>query len=152
MEIKFEISKEELAELAKMAYVAQFVFDSSGKFSTGYKYPLMDTFDAALRIFNKMLWQNIAESGLIEIDEQHESVFTHTMQMEQDCNEVLNEYGNFEFLERLCKQLTDRDYEEQYNGTPNSLESVTSDVYRILYNNNMEELEQNNLKRLRIVE
>lgn len=152
MEIKFEISKEELAELAKMAYVAQFVFDSSGKFSTGYKYPLMGTFDAALRTFNKMLWQNIPESGLMEIDEQHESVFTHTIQMENACNEVLNEYGNSEFLERVCKQLTDRDYEEQYNGIADSVASVTGDVYRILYNNNMEELQQNNLRRLRIVE
>ena len=88
----------------------------------------------------------------MEVDEQHESVFTHTMQIEDDCNEVLNEYGNFEFLERLCKQLTDRDCEEQYNGSPNSLAAVTSDVYRILYDNNMEELQQNTLRRLRIVE
>ena len=35
MEIKFEISKEELAELAKMACIAQFVFYSSGKYSAG---------------------------------------------------------------------------------------------------------------------
>lgn len=152
MEIKFEISKEELAELAKMAYVAQFVFDSSGKFSTGYKYPLMGTFDAALRVFNKMLWQHIPESGLVEIDEQHESVFTHTMQMEKQCNDVLNEFGSFDFLEKVCKQLTDRDYEEQYNGSANSSASITSDVYPILYDNNMEELQHNGFKRLRVVE
>ncbi len=152
MKIKFEISKEELAELAKMAYVAQFFFDSSGKFSTGYKYPHTVTFNAALRIFNKMLWQYIPESNLAELDEENEDVFTHTMQMEDDCYKVLNEYGNSEFLEKVCKQLTDRDYEEQYNGSANSSASITSDVYPILYDNNMEELQHNGFKRLRVVE
>ncbi len=74
------------------------------------------------------------------------------MQMGDYCYEVLNEYGNSEFLEKVCKQLTDRDYEEQNNGIANSSASITSDVYRILYDNNMEELRENELKQLRVVE
>ena len=38
MEVKFEASKAELIELSKMAYIAQYVVDSSGRFSTGYHY------------------------------------------------------------------------------------------------------------------
>ena len=49
MELKIEASQEELEQIAKMAYIAMYVVDSSGKFSTGYKYPDMELFNSALR-------------------------------------------------------------------------------------------------------
>lgn len=151
MEIKFEATKEELAEIAKISYVAQFVIDSSGKHGTGYKYPGIDTFNAALRIMNKMLCQYIPESGLVEADERNTDIFTHTIQMENECEPLLQEFGEFEFLDALCTKLAERDYAEQYKGLSNQITDIGVDVFQILFDNNMEELSEYGLSRLRIV-
>jgi len=152
MEVKFEASKEELEELAKMAFVAQFVFDSSGKFSDGYKYPFMKQFGAALRTVNKLLVQHIPESGLVEVDERSEQRFTHTIKMEEACEKVLLEFGESCFLEELCKQITDRDYTEKYKGSLEDVSSFSSDIYHILHEGNMKELEENGVSRLRFMD
>ncbi len=152
MEVKFEASKEELEELAKMAFVAQFVFDSSGKFSDGYKYPFMKQFEAALRTVNKLLVQHIPQSGLVEVDEISASKFTHTIQMEEACEKVLLEFGESCFLEELCKQITDRNYTEEYKGSLENAFTFSSDVYRILYQNNEKELKESGVNKLRFVD
>jgi hypothetical protein len=152
MEVKFEASKEELAELAKMAYVARFVFDSSGVFSTGYKYPNKDIFNLALRTFNKMILAYIPNSDYVEIDELDEELFINTMTIHEECEAVIDQYNEECFLEKVCLQLTNRDYTEQYGRTLNLQALLTSDVYHILYNSNEEELLQHGLKRLRISE
>ena len=151
MEIKFEASKEELAELAKMVYIAHFVVSSSGKFGLGYKYPLLNIFNAADRVLNKMLLQYIPESGLVEVDEQSDNIFTHTMQMEKECEAILNENKEDGFLERVCNELTNRDFIELYDGTPDSASRIVSDVYQVLYDSNEKELKEHRLKRLKVV-
>ena len=53
MELKIEASKDQLVQIAKMAYIAQYVIDSSGTFSKGYKYPDFELFQSALRQLNR---------------------------------------------------------------------------------------------------
>jgi hypothetical protein len=151
MQLTIDATTEELEELAKMAYVAQFVFDSSGKFSDSYKYPYTALFDAALRKLNKALLPLIPHSKLLELDEQSDNVFTHTLEMEVHCKKVLDTFSNDSYLESICSEVTTRDYEEK-TSQPAPEIIFPGDVYSILYDNNMEELKQNGLKRLRIVE
>lgn len=153
MEVKFEATKAELIELAKMAYVADYVFDSSGHTSSGYRYLYMNEFAAALRVFNKMLVQHIGDTGLVEVDGNWSQVFTHTMLMEDECEKVLNQFKEECFADKVCTALTDRDYVEQYGAMQTEEGSqINSEAYHILYDNNMLEIQKHGLKRLRIQE
>jgi hypothetical protein len=153
MQLILDATAEELEELAKMAYVAQFVFDSSGTFSDGYKYPYTAVFDAALRKLNKAMLTLIPHSGLLEVDEQNNNVFTHTMEMEVHCKKVLDTFSNDSYLECICTELTRRDYKEKVGEEDDDMIIFgPGDVFTILYDNNMKELKANGLKRLRIEE
>jgi hypothetical protein len=151
MQLTIDATTEELEELAKMAYVAQFVFDSSGRVSKNYKYPCMAVFDQALRKLNKALLPLIPNAGLLEVDEKSDMVFTHTIEMEVHCNKIVEQFSRDTYLNSVCSELTRRDYREK-TGHPSPGVIFPGDVYSILYDNNMEELKQNGLKRLRIVE
>jgi hypothetical protein len=74
------------------------------------------------------------------------------MTIHEECEAVIDQYNEECFLEKVCLQLTNRDYTEQYGRTLNLQALLTSDVYHILYNSNEEELLQHGLKRLRISE
>jgi len=153
MEVKFEASKAELIELSKMAYIAQYVVDSSGRFSTGYHYLYLKEFESALRLFNKMLLQHIGDVGLLEVDEQSQDIFTHTMLMEDECQKVMAEFQKACFIEELCDGLTDRDHDEQYGVKMREGGfRIYDEAYQILHDKNMRELKTHGLKRLRIEE
>ena len=49
MELKIELDKNEIAELTKMSFIAQFVMSSSGVHSNGLRYPHMEIFTSTLR-------------------------------------------------------------------------------------------------------
>lgn len=153
MQLTLDATADELEELAKMAYVAQFVFDSSGEFSDSYKYPYTAVFEAALRKLNKALLPLIPESRLLEADEQSNNVFTHTIEMEIHCKKILDTFSEDSYLESICTELTRRDYIEK-GGNPNTEEIILglSEVYTILYNNNMAELKQYGLSRFKVEE
>jgi hypothetical protein len=51
MEMKFEMSKEEAIEFAKLVYPGDTIIDSSGQITEGYSYPKMKTVLSALRFF-----------------------------------------------------------------------------------------------------
>ncbi len=153
MQLILDAADEELEELAKMAYVAQFVFDSSGKYSNSYKYPGIEVFKVALRKLNKALLPLIQQSHLLEVDEQSNKVFTHTMEMEKICKKILDTFSKDCYLERVCTELTRRDYiEKGGNSYTEEIILGLNEVYTILYNNNMAELRQNGLSRFRVEE
>ncbi len=149
MQLIVDATADELEELAKMAYVAQFVFDSSGEFTTGYSYPKIKEFDAALRTLNKALLQALPNTKLLEIDEGNSNVFTHTIQMENECRPILQEFSNDTYIERVCTEITTRDYIEQ-GGTLETASSLYSDVFKILYKRNKVELKQYGLSRFKL--
>ncbi len=151
MQLIIEANEEELEELAKMAYVAQFVFDSSGEHSTGYKYPHMQTVNSALRIINKALLPLIPHSHLLEVDGHNDNVFTHSIEMEKHCSKLIETYAKDCYLERICGELTTRDYIEK-GGNPDTEQIIlgVSEVFTILYNKNMAELKQYGLSRFRL--
>jgi hypothetical protein len=153
MEIKFEATKAELIELAKMAYMADSVFECNVISSNGYQYLYKEEFISALRLFNKMLVQYIGDTGLVEANGNCPEVFTATILMENECERVLDEFKKECFADKVCDALTDRDYEELYGRMgPEGRSEINSEAYHILYDNNMLEIEKYGLKRLRIEE
>jgi hypothetical protein len=151
MQVTFEATTAELEQLAKMAYIAQYVFDSSGKFSTGFKYPDMPVFDSALRILTKTLLQAMPGTELLEVDERSDNIFTHTIQMEEECGKILQEFGETVHFQKVCTELTRRDYIEK-GGNPEDAVIGHNTIYTILYNSNMAELKQYGLSRFKIEE
>ena len=151
MEITIEATKEELGQMAKMAYIGQYVADSSGQFSSGYQYPNIELLHDALRQLNKALYQAIPGSGLLEVDGNNRKVFTHTMLMEDTCRPMIEEFNDADFLNRVCTQLSNRDFEEQC-GTPDDAYLVPNAAYEAIYNNNMEALKNDGLKLLRLMD
>ncbi len=144
MQLTIDATPEELEELAKMAYVAQFIFDSSGKFSTGFKYSNMPIFKQALRKINKALLQAMPDIEILELDEKNENVFTHSIKMEPACREILLQFSEDTYLNRVCTELTRRDYRKK-TGQPTPEIIFPGGVYSILYDNNMAELKANGL-------
>lgn len=93
MELTLNLEKEEFVELATMVYIAQYVVDSSGIHSHGYKYPHFSVFKNTQRRMNQALLQVIADSGFVE-EEQNPmgEKYTHTIKMEQEMFDVLEEF------------------------------------------------------------
>ena len=151
MQLTIDATTEELEELAKMGYVAQYVYDSSGKVSQNYKYPCMAVFEQALRKLNKALLPLIPHSSLLEIDEKREMIFTHTFEMEVHCTKIVEQFAEDTYIDRVCTELTRRDYIEQ-GGNSKPVILGLSEVYTILYNNNMAELKANGLSRFKLEE
>lgn len=151
MEVKLDLTKDELVEIAKMTFLAQFVMDSSGTHSTDYKYPNLEKFLDVLRELNKTLLPYIKEYDLLEVDGRMPRVFTHTMRMEDEMAPVLEQFSDDSFLERICKAITDREYIEDYDGVNLGLQIIGDNgIYDILYQNNLKELKQNGLKNVRL--
>jgi hypothetical protein len=149
MQVTFEASEDELEQLAIMTYIAQYVVDSSGKFSEGYQYPNIKIFYAALRLLNKALLQQLPNTPLLEIDERSQNVFIHTIEAENDCEKILKAFSEDSYLDVVCTEITQRDYIEMGHST-NDVILGLDDVYTILYNNNMAELQKNGLSRFRL--
>src|SRR5690606_33478087 len=93
MEVTLHPEKEELAEPAKMIYLAQNVVGSSGPFSKGYKYPHFATVKSVQNRVNEALLKVIADTGLVERVERNGKVlYEHTLAMEDEMRPVLEEY------------------------------------------------------------
>ena len=150
MKLVIQASKEELEEIAKLAYLANIVVSNSNEKNKNYQYPDIAIFNSALRLLYKALLQHMPASGLIEIDENAGTLFTHTLLMEQQCSNMVNEYGEESFDNQLCTTITNRDYKEK-GGDPAKAELFYNGLYETLYNNNMIELKANGLGRFRIV-
>ncbi len=146
--IALSLSKEELAELTKMAYISQYVFDCCDDI-----YPCMETFNSLRRKINKLATEAIPESGLAEINELHAVKFTHTIKMEEEILPVLDAFGDECFNDRVVSTLANRDLKEKYGeGIENlffikELNNWFEDVLEMYE----EEIENNGLNRLRLV-
>jgi hypothetical protein len=93
MELTLNLEKEEFVELAKMIYIAQYVVDSSGPFSRGYKYPHFAALKNTQRRMNEALLQVIGNSGFVEEEKNNfGEKYTHTIKMEQEMFDVLEEF------------------------------------------------------------
>jgi len=153
MQITLDMTDAQMLELAKIIYVANFVFDSSdARVSKGYAYPHMDTFNKTMRIVNKALMPYLRESRYLEVDEKSDITFTHTIKMEPECEKILNQFGEDDYHNRVCSAITRRDYAEQYGGDDEGGMYFENSPFDILYKHNMEELKEYGLDRFRIME
>lgn len=150
MEVTFNFTEEELVELAKMTYVSQFVFDSSGRTSKGYKYPNTELFLHTLRLFNKTVLQYLPDNKYSEADEKSKKVFTHTMQMEEEMMPMMHNFIDEIVYNRICQAVTQQEHRELYNSEAHEVYHEDS-PYDILYKRNKKNLENNGLKNLRLV-
>ena len=124
---------------------------SSKDTSEDYKYPEIKIFNAAIRSLYKALLELIPETGLIEVDEKADTVFTNSLLLEQECRLVINQFESDSILNCICKLITDRDYNEK-GGDPMKAELFFEGLYESIYNNNMLELQANGLSRYRLVD
>jgi hypothetical protein len=151
MQITIDASKEELNQLAVMAYLAQYIVDSSGEYSKGYKYPEMEEYQSMLRKINKSILLNLPDTKMVEANENNSNIFVHTIETEDACELLKNQFENSIYLERICTEITRRDFIEQ-GGDYNNSSFLISEVFESIYNNNMKELKEYGLSRLKIVE
>ncbi len=151
MQITIDATKEELDQLAIMAYLAQYVVDSSGKYSTGYKYPKMAEYSSMLRKMNKEILIAMPDSKMIEADENTERIFTHTIKTKDECQLLKETFENSNYLERICTEISRRDFIEQ-GGDYNNAASIISETFISIYDGNMRELQEYGLSRFKIIE
>lgn len=151
MQIKFDATKEELDQLAIISYISYHVMNSSGRFSTGYKYPKMEIFDTTLRKIYKAILEQDPKTKLAQINGNDDSVFTSNIETEQACHLLLEQYTDDVFLERICTEITERDFIEQ-GGQANNASSLVSEIFASIYANNMRELKEYGLSRFKILE
>jgi hypothetical protein len=144
MELKVELDENEIAEVAKMAYIARFVMGNSGRFSKNYKYPRMEIFTSALRQLNEAIADLIPERGLLEVDKN--SVYMHTIKMEDEMAPVLTQFTHDEFLESICVAISRREYAEEYGIEEDYTILENGSLYDTIYQNNWRELQKNGLK------
>jgi hypothetical protein len=144
MKITFDLEKEELDQLAMMAYLAQFIVDSSGEFTTDYKYPKIENFKAMLRKLNKEILLAFPNTRYVEADEKNKAIFTHTLETENSAHLLLQQFTNEVYLERICSELSSRDYKE-HGGTEYEVLDMNV-VFTSIYQNNMKELKEHGLK------
>jgi hypothetical protein len=149
--IIFEVTNEELDQLAVMAYLAQYVVDSSGKYSTGYKYPHMQDYLSMLRKINKEILLEMPKTEMVEADGSNEHIFSHTMKTEDTCQKLRDEFENSTYHDRICMEITRRDFIEQGGDRENS-PSVYGDLFISLHDNNMKESKEYGLSRFKIIE
>ena len=147
MELKIELDKNEIAELTKMSFIAQFVISSSGVSGHGDRYRHMEIFTSALRELDNAILPLIPERGLLEMDNDRPM---HTPKMEEEMMPVLKAFMQDTFLEQICTTVSRREYTEEY-GMVEDITMMTADsLYAIIYNNNWKELEKNGLKNFRL--
>ncbi len=149
MELKLEATPEEFEQLAIMAFVAQFVIDSSGPFSKGYKYKDFDTMLTALRTLNKGLLQILPNTKILEVDGLSTRVFTHSIDMEDKGLPMLEQFMHNNYLEDVCSEITRIEYTQKTGLNAADEDTFQTEVFHILYEQNMKELEANGLKNFR---
>jgi hypothetical protein len=156
MELKIELTKDEMAELAKMAYIAQYVMDSSGPHaqSSHYRYPNLPLFKNTLQLLYRAMLQQMPQTELLEVNEKNKTILS-SIKIENEIRPVFHQFEQDGFLSTICTAITDRDYTEEYGGGDDNSEGPApvmgdNSVYDILYQNNWKELKRNGLKNFRL--
>jgi hypothetical protein len=150
--VQLSLSPEELEELTRMVYIAQFVIDTSADvYAT---FPIME---ALCEKINKLGYEFIPGSGLCEKalpDEAAAESYSHTIKMEEECQAVLDAFGDEVFYECISTQLADSDFIEKYGKVETETFYNTKalyDSYFALESFYEEELRENGLSRLRVI-
>jgi ferritin-like metal-binding protein YciE len=151
IKITLEATKEEFDQLAIMAYLAQYVVDSSGKYGTGYKYPKMEEYLSMLRKLNKEILLAMPDSEMVQANELHNRIFVHTIETENQCQLLKETFEKSGYLESVCTEISRRDFIEQ-GGDYDNATSIVSEVFLSIYESNMRELEEFGLSRFKIIE
>lgn len=151
MNLKIEATKGEIEEIAVMTYLSNHIVSSSGEFSDGYKYQNKDILHSVTRKLNKEILSKLPESKFVEADENSDSIFTHTIEMERHCQKILNQFYDEGILARICNEISKRDYFELY-GDDDFLVLDYNIKFSAIYENNMKELNEFGLKRFRKIE
>jgi hypothetical protein len=150
--VQLSLSPEELEELTKLVYIAQFVISASEDV-----YSSLRIMESLREKINKLGYEYMPESGLCEKalpDEDKSESYSHTIKMEEECEAVLQAFGDELFYETISKELTDRDFIEKYG----KVETETFYKTKALYDSYFaiesfyeEELRENGLSRLRVI-
>ncbi len=148
MKLEIEINETQAKEFAKMLFLAQFVVDSSGKYSKSYKYPLIEEHLETLRILNRSILLAFPNIELLEVNEKLDKKYSHNIAMELATKDLLNTHFKVCLNEEVATAITKKEFAEKY---PN-LDSEAYEIIIALYHNNLKWIEENGIGSLIIPE
>lgn len=134
MKLEINLSKAQVKEMAKMLYMARFVVDSSGTFSKKYQYPKKELFNSTLRGMYKAILLAYPKIGLVEVDERVKMKFTHTFQMEEEVELLINTFCNDDYIERLAYAISRKKFKELYGTVSNGNDEYFEVIYQYCLN------------------
>gem|GEM_PF-3483796 len=148
--IQLNLTCEELEQLTRMIYLAQYVIDSSADV---YEHK------AAMKTLMEKVFQlgyeHIPVSGLCQksLDDEPDDLYSHTIKMEEEAEPVLQAFCDDVFYECISNELAWRDFKEKYGYvSSNTLwdNPVLNDYLESLKDFYLTELAENGLLRMRV--
>ena len=145
------LSDDELQELARLLYLAQFVVDSSHDV-----YDRKELMNSLLEKVNNLAFERleITVGRDVQTSSRNVRFFSFIQNMEEESYSVLQAFGDELYYENISEELADRDFKEKYGHVETEALFFNKSLYESLENLRYfyrTELEENSLSRLRLV-
>lgn len=149
MERVLNLSDEELAALAKLVYLGEYVAGCCGVFSEE-DFSDSQVFGNACRTVYKMAMEQLPDKDIVEADETYKRIFRLSEHQTKEMNAVMDAFREENFRVLVCISATDAEHDAVY-GPRMEKDGRCTKEYGELYVKNLREIKANDLKNLRLL-